>query len=404
MEIHARNSRFRLAFFLPAAFMCSFALGLNGLGIIFDLKTRFGLTPSGSGILSALWALAYFTGCYALPPLTKAILPYKAMLFSNVSGMVILGTYLVFPSAGIFFALNTVFGFTTAMFWPSLMGWISHGLEGRVLARTNSYFSLSWSLGGVAAPFVAGLLAERISWLPTLVAASVFAANALFIFFAHRLAEDPPLRAASRTAAGNAADTVRTPDAVVDRSTPLRFPAWAGAMIVYIPVSVLSSVFPLFAVQDLGLQESSIGSLLLVRALATATGFLFFGRYVFWHFRKSLIVAPLGLLLLISLAMLAARSPAVLAPLLAAIGVAQAWAYGNSMFYGASGAPDRHKRMNIHESLLNAGQVVGSVGGGLLYERVSWNAVFIAIALIVAAAIAFQIIAMARAPAGRAAA
>ncbi len=74
------------------------------------------------------------------------------------------------------------------------------------------------------------------------------------------------------------------------------------------------------------------------------------------------------------------------------------------MFYGASGAPDRHKRMNIHESLLNAGQVVGSVGGGLLYERVSWNAVFIAIALIVAAAIAFQIIAMARAPAGRAAA
>lgn len=389
-----------MAFFLPAAFMCSFALGLNGLGIIFDLTARFGLTPSASGALSAVWALAYFAGCYLWPPLTRRLLPYKAMLIASLSGMVLLGTYLLFPSVGGFFLLNAVFGLTTAMFWPSLMGWLSHGLEGKALARTNASFSLSWSLGGVAAPFIAGLLAEQASWLPVLVAVCVFAANSAFIAAAHRLAADPPPRlvGAGASGIGKAAERPR------DRSTPLRFPAWAGAMIIYIPVSVFASVFPLYAVRELGMQESAIGSLLLVRALATALGFMFFGRFLFWHFRVPLIVAPVALALVISLSMLSARSPAIIAVLLAALGIAQAWAYGNSMFYGASGAPDRHKRMNIHESLLNAGQVAGAVGGGMLYERVSWDSVFWAMALVVLAGIGFQLATIAKAPVRRSAA
>ncbi|HET7839245.1 MAG TPA: hypothetical protein VFL04_05765, partial [Rectinemataceae bacterium] len=62
-----------------------------------------------------------------------------------------------------------------------------------------------------------------------------------------------------------------------------------------------------------------------------------------------------------------------------------------SLFYGASGAPDRDRSVTIHEALLTAGQILGSIAGGVVYQLVSWSWVFIFLALLMAAGLALQL-------------
>ena len=173
------------------------------------------------------------------------------------------------------------------------------------------------------------------------------------------------------------AEAARPPD----RSTPLRFPAWASVVILYSAVGVLANIFPLFSRSELGLSESHTGLLITVRMAATTAGFLFFGRFSFWRFRSGLLFLPTVLAGAAALLLaVAPASPEVLVLGLAVLGFSAAWAYNNSMFYGASGAPDRDRRMTVHEALLTAGQALGSLVGGILYQASSMRLVFLFVA------------------------
>jgi predicted MFS family arabinose efflux permease len=57
------------------------------------------------------------------------------------------------------------------------------------------------------------------------------------------------------------------------------------------------------------------------------------------------------------------------------------------MFYGASGARDRDLRMTIHESIVTAGQILGALAGGVLYQALSMRAAFLFIAALCVAGI-----------------
>lgn len=378
--------------FLPAAFVCSLALGLNGLGLIFDLKVRFDLSPEGAGWINALWSATYLASGFLLRPLTRRLAPRISMLIACLSGASLLSSYLAFPSLAHAYFINALMGVAISFYWPPFMGWVSHGLEGQALATMNGRFSVAWSLGGIIAPYVAGLLAESRSWLPTAASAVLLVATALLLVSARRFAPDPvPASKSDVLPARSDIKGDKDVERAHDRSTGLRYPAWIGVFLVYMMSTVFNGIFPLFAKTDLGMSESKIGFLLLIKAAATSVGFAWFGRRVFWHFKRGLIVVPMLLLLAVDLAFIGARSAFTLGLFLAMLGILHAWAYGNSMFYGASGAPDRQRRMNIHESVLNAGQVLGSLGAGLAYQNLSWEAVFVAGALPILLGIALQL-------------
>jgi len=382
----------RMLLFLPSAFTASVGIGMSSLGMLFDLRARFGLAPATAGWLGAAWSIAYLAGCFLLRPVSRKLPPRISMTIANAVAAVLLALYIVFPSILAAFVAMSVYGFAIALFWPPLMGWLSSGLEGNPLSKANSRFSMSWSVGGILSPYLAGLLAERASWIPIAAASGFFALNTVFIATGRRFAADPSV------------EPSRSPQpevAALDRSTVLRYPAWIGLFLVYVLSAIFANIFPLYAKNDMNLGEAQIGFLLLIRAAATAAGFWFFGRNGSWHFKRQLIVAPIAATLVVNLLFLIVRGSVPFAVLLACLGLLQSWAYTNSMFYGASGALDREKRMNTHESLLTFGQFIGSVGGGMAYQYSSWSTVFLFAGVLLVAGLAGQTILVRKAAPGR---
>lgn len=365
MNDTARSPLAKMAIIGPAAFLTSLGIGTVGLGLLFVVKGVYGASPSQVGWFGAIWAMSYFTGCIALRTLARRLRPRTAMSVMLVASIVTLGAFLAWPGLPQAFGAFALYGFTTAFFWPPLMGWLSRNLEGDSLSKATSIFSVSWSAGGVISPYLAGLLSERNKFLPIWVAIAIFGFNALFITASRLwLGYEPGEARAADTGNGK------------DRSTPLRFPAWLGAFLIYVVMGVIFNVFPVFARDELSMAESGVGLLLTMRSAATAIGFFVLGRWNSWQFKRlalPLLSASAALVLLI-LSFQTASLGFGLA--FAAVGLVQAMVYNNSLFYATSGAPDRDKRSSVHEALLTAGQVFGSIGGGILYQAFSMPTVF----------------------------
>ncbi len=360
--------RGRMAVIAPSAFLNSLAIGIINLGLLFIVKDVYGAGPAAIGWFGATWSISYFTGCLLLKRWTDRIAPRASMATMLLGSASILAAFLAFPGLPQAFAAYSAYGFITAFFWPPLMGWLSRGIEGNSLSRAASMFNTAWSVGGVISPWLAGFLSERGKFLPVWVAMGIFMANGAFVLASRAIMKDPHEND-GRTAASEGAPAT-------DRSTPLRYPAWVGVFLIYAAMGVVFNVFPVFARDELRVPESTVGLLLTVRALATAAGFVALGRWNGWQFKR-LAIPALSLAGAVILGIVAMqRLPLGFALGFVAAGLVMAAIYTNSLFYATSGARDRDRRASTHEALLTAGQVLGSVAGGMMYQAWSLPLVF----------------------------
>ncbi len=366
---------------IPSAFLASIGIGMVNFAMLFVVKESFHAGARSVGWFMALWSVAYLSGCILLKRPAVNLGPRLSMTISSFGSVFVLGLFFLFPSLGSAFLAYSAYGFLCALFWPPLMAWLSAGLEGSALGKATSTFSLSWSSGGIIAPYLSGFLAERSLEMPVYLGMAIFLATGFLVLSSSRLAPTPP----KKTDASRAAEAE-------DRSTPLRFPAWIGAFLIYAVMAVFFNIFPVFAKDELRLSESRIGFLLLLRALFAASGFWALGRFEFWHFRKRYIFLGTGLLLVLDIAFIPLRSPLAFGIGLCALGLVQSLCYNNSIFYGVSGARDRSRRMTMHESILTAGQILGSIGGGIVYQAFSWPSVFLLLAGLIGIGIVMQAI------------
>jgi len=381
-----------MALLIPTAFVGCLAMGIINLAMLFIVKERFHAGPQAVGVFTALSSVAYFLGCIVLKRFSDRIGPRAAMSIMTLGTAGLFSLFIVVPSMALAFGVYFLYGLLTALFWPPMMTWLSAGLEGQELSKATNTFSLSWSSGGAIAPYVAGLLCELGLDIPIYVGIAIFALAGLVMASSGSLVPSPARTGGAEAAGTGSGGTTQ----VADHSTPLRFPAWIGAFMIYAVLAVFSNIFPLFAKDELALSESRIGLLLLVRASFAAVGFWALGRFGFWHFRKRYIALGVLLLLLLDLAFVFVHAPAGFAVGLAALGLVQALCYNSSIFYGASGAVDRARRMTIHEALLTAGQILGSIGGGMAYQAYSWRTVFVFLAVIVGGGLVAQLVLLGR--------
>jgi predicted MFS family arabinose efflux permease len=377
----------RLALILPSAFATSLGIGIINLGMLFLIKGAYGADPETIGWFTALWCATYFAGCVALRRLARVLSATASMTLACASIAALMALHLALPSLASAFACYGLYGFACALFWPRAMGWLASGLEGTGITRAYGAYNIAWSVACILSPYAAGALTERSPRLPVLVGIAIFAANAIFIALASRKVRPPALAPLEGPGPKAAAE---------DRSTPLRFPTWFGLFAVYVLYSIFSNIFPVFAKDELRLSESSIGLFLLARATASAIGFWALGRMSNWQFKPLLIPAALlaALALDLSFALISGQAWLLIGVVIS--GLVMSWAYSMSIFYGASGAPDRDKRMSIHEAVLTAGQVVGSVAGGAVYQRASWPSIFLLAAILLAACLAAQAVTLRR--------
>jgi predicted MFS family arabinose efflux permease len=360
----------RLLFILPCAFVVSLAIGIVNLGMLFLIKESYGAGPAVVGWFTALWAGAYFLGCIAFRPLSRRLDAATSTVLMGTLSAAVLAAQFAAPSLVSAFASYTLYGLACALVWPRLMGWLAAGLEGEALSRASGSYSLSWSAGMTISPYIAGLLSERSLNLPIYFGIALFAGVGAFMLAARKIAPPP----------SGARPSGPRPE---DHSSPLRYPAWIGLFAVYILYSVFNNIFPLYAKDELAMSESFIGLFLLLRAAAMSAGFWVIGRLVFWQFKVAFLPLVLAYSFALSIAFIFIKAPLTFALGLVLLGLAQAFAYSLSIFYGASGAPDRDKRMSVHEAVLTAGQIVGSVGGGSAYQSISWPMIFVLVAVLV---------------------
>ncbi len=359
------------AVIFPSAFLVAVAEGTLGLGLVFFMRQVYDASPSLIGALVASGTFVYVIGCLLVRPLFDPIRPRYLLIAAAAAmaaALVLLVLLRSIPLTFLFFGLHHL---ATALFWPTAMGWITQGIEGDDLNRLIGRFNLSWSTGLVLSPVLAGLLSERSAVQALAVAVLLYAANLLLVgaasFALPRVRRDDYRE---RRAEGKAAEGL-------DRSTFLRYPAWIGMFTNYVVGGVLTSIFPIFARDSLALRESLVGGLLSARILLQAAGFWLLGRVSFWHFRGRYAPAGQAVLALLVAALLAGRAPVYLAAVFGLLGLAAAFHYTYSLFHGVSGSVRRAGRMAIHEALLTGGTITGSAAGGLLYQHVSMNAVYL---------------------------
>ncbi len=361
----------------PAAFAVNAGITMLNFSLIFFMRRNYGTSPSLVGWLSAFWALAYLAGCLGLGGLSRRLSYRKALpLATFTMGLSVL-LILVIPSETAAFVWYVLFGFITALHWPPLMGWLSEGLEGQDLNRSVGGFNISWSTGAGAGPFIAGFLVEQSVTLPLWVITGLYWIIALTYSIS--------LMVYSGKTALISEGTSLTEDQVQqnDNSSPLRFAGWIGVGSSYTLLGVLLFIFPMYAVDKLGYSESFTGMLLFMRGTVTVAGFYLAGKTLFWHNNSRQISISQLLLGLTALALAFVSASSLYIVLFVLFGLTFALQYATSIFHGVSGSIDRERRMAIHESALTIGIMIGSAGGGLLYESLSFRTVLILTALLI---------------------
>lgn len=356
----------KTAVIYPSAFLVAVGEGMLGLGLIYFMREIYGAPPSLIGLLAGSGTLVYVLSCLFLRPLFDSIRPRFLMIGASAGmaiSLVLLYLFRSIPLTFLFLALNKL---SVSFFWPPAMGWLSQNIEGKVLNKTMSRFNLSWSLGLVASPALAGLLSERSPLLPILGTVLVCCCCLLLITGAALAL--PGIRNDTHREKQNNSEAQKP-----DQSTPLRFTAWIGLFTSFIVVGVIVTIFPLFAQDNLNISKSLVGNILSVRMFSRAVGFFVLGRLSFWHFKGQYQLVSLGVLVVLLSVMTQAQSVPLFALLITLLSLTNASGYANSLFHGIAGSSRRAGRMAIHESLLAGGYIVGSSAGGMLYQYFSFT-------------------------------
>ena len=369
------------------AFLGATGQNVIALALLFYARERFSASASQIGCLAGSWSISYMFACMCQRRFAARILPRYSILTASFSISLVLWGITKAPSFPVVFALYSLQGVLTSLYWPALMGWLSAGLEGKRLSRTIGGFNVAWSTGGIVSPLIAGRLSDMRIALPVQLGATIYLLGGCGMLAA--ILALPSLRQDDSAHSHESATAAKH-----DGGTPLRFPAWLGVFTVYTVLGVLISVFPVIGQEVLALNRTQIGNLLFLRAAATTVGLAVLGRTVWWHFRLGQMQIGLALFALVFVALASTRAVPMVCVLMILAGFLTAQGYVNSLFHGVTGSVRRAARMAMHEALLAAGLFTGSAAGGRIFQTGGDRAVYmVAAALLGLAAITQGVVA-----------
>ncbi|MCK9547232.1 MAG: MFS transporter [Sphaerochaeta sp.] len=348
-----------------ASFFSQLVIAMVNLALVYHLRTVFGLRADQIGAAASITPISYLILCIVGSRYTPHFRPrhlVEVSLLGMAGAVALLALARVLAVA--YLAL-VLYGAAMSLLWPQIEAWFSRGKEGAALNRVVNAFNVSWSLGVGLSSYAAGLLVEHSTTTAFTVAIAVFIAVYAMIVAASSLAHG--MRAV------DSERVVNRRERAIDQSTVLRFYAWGGIITLYTGMSIILTIFPLYAQDVLGISESATGLLLLFRGVSSCVSFFLLGKFHFWHFKKWWIFAVQGAFGLLCLAATRFHSLPLFALFFTLFGFLFAFAYTQSMFHGVSGSVHRSRRMIIHEVLLTIGTILGAVGGGTIYERLSFS-------------------------------
>ena len=326
-----------------------------------------GIDSVGIGLASSIYPTLYFLGCIFMPKLLPSLKGKARILAANI-GMAFTGLVLTFIKNEALIMTDLVFyGLFQSLLWTNMETWITGGKEGDELTSRLTLFNFSWSFSVGLATSFSGFVSEYSTRLSIWSGCVFFLISALLVALS-----------------GRSYDSKKEKEEIVseDHSSPLRFPSWAGVLLVYTGYSLVLTVFPQYAMDTLGYSESVTGNILLFRGISVTIAFLIMQKARVWQKGVGPILGSQAFFAILTFLMLFLRSIAAFAILFALYGFVFALSYDLSIFHGAEGAKDRHKRMVIHEVLLTIGTIIGSLVGGFVYQYFSFKTLVLTISIL----------------------
>ena len=326
-----------------------------------------GIDSVGIGLASSIYPTLYFLGCIFMPKLLPSLKGKARILAANI-GMALTGLVLTFIKNEALIMTDLVFyGLFQSLLWTNMETWITGGKEGGELTSRLTLFNFSWSFSVGLATSFSGFVSEYSTRLSIWSGCVFFLISALLVALS-----------------GRSYDSKKEKEEIVseDHSSPLRFPSWAGVLLVYTGYSLVLTVFPQYAMDTLGYSESVTGNILLFRGISVTIAFLIMQKARVWQKGVGPILGSQAFFAILTFLMLFLRSVAAFAILFALYGFVFALSYNLSIFHGAEGAKDRHKRMVIHEVLLTLGTIIGSLVGGFVYQYFSFKTLVLTISIL----------------------
>lgn len=367
-----------------ASFFSQLVIAMINLALVYHLRWTFGLRADQIGLAASITPAAYLVLCIVGSRYTPRFRPRHLVEVSLLGMALSIALLAATRTLAVAYLALVLFGSFMSLLWPQIEAWFSRGKEGAPLNRVVNAFNVSWSLGTGISSYIAGILIEVSTTTAFVASIAVFVAVFMMIAIASSLV--PGIRAIDSERVANRREQP------VDQSTPLRFYSWAGIVTLYTGMSIVMTIFPLYAQDTLAISESTTGLLLLFRGMSTCVGFYLLGRFHFWHFKRRYIFTvqiAFGLLCLVAMGF---SSPVPYALFFVLFGFLFALAYTQSMFHGVSGAVHRSRRMVIHEVLLTVGTILGAVGGGAIYEHLSFSSVLAVCGVVALVVVAVEMI------------
>lgn len=142
----------------------TFAYGIGGTLLYGFLADRYGFTPSQFGIMNAAYSIAWMASQLPAGRLADRGLTRELLIAAELLNTLIVAIWLVTSRFEVFVATMVLFGIVAALWSPALMAWVND----RILPerRAEEFGRLSGAPGVFAfpAPFLGGLLYERLGF------------------------------------------------------------------------------------------------------------------------------------------------------------------------------------------------------------------------------------------------
>ena len=357
-----------------SSFLSQGSIVIFNFTLVYYLR-ECGIDSVGIGIASSIYPTLYFLGCIFMPKVLPCMNGKTRILMADI-GMALTGVILSFLRNEALIMIDLVFyGLFQSLLWTNMETWITGGKEGGELTSRLTLFNFSWSFSVGLATSFSGFVSEYSTRLSIWSGCLFFLISALLV-----------------ASSGKSYDSKEKKEDVieVDYSSPLRFPSWIGVLLVYTGYSLVLTVFPQYALDNLGYSESITGNILLFRGISVTVAFLVMQKVRAWQKGVGPIILSQVVFALLTFLLLAFKSIPAYALLFALYGAVFALSYNLSIFHGAEGAKERHKRMVIHEVLLTIGTIVGSLVGGFVYQFFSFKTLVLTITVISLFTVVFE--------------
>ncbi len=359
------------------------------LGSFFFISTVRIAESGGSAFavsaIVTLWGVCYMFGCYLIGHLVTEANCRPLMVAGCVGITLCAAAFVAVPELHALYVIMAVFGVAVALFFPPYMFHMKHVEQGarQHVASSTALYTMAWSLGLAAGPFLAGFVWSRWGWEWVClldIVLGLLTLGGLFVLFGYVKArgavgvEEP---------AAETKSTVGLPD--------LAWLGWVGSGTCLLAVQMVRGVFPAGA-HSLGIPKTDQGIALALICVAQAAVALALVKGRTWMYRAS----PVGLFGIVGLAGLCLFGLARTSMAFYVAALCLGAYAGASFIYIAFHAlvhPSRAGRyVGTNEAIVGLTGIVGPAFAGQLADRTTMSAPYYVAAVLVACVVVFQVV------------